>query len=288
MKISGAMIIRNGVKLGYPFVQSVKSILPVCDEFVAGVGDSEDGTRDRIAGIGDPKIKILDTKWDMAKRTGGLILSEQTNLVLEKCSGEWVFYIQADEVALEKDLSNALEAILAAEKRPEVEGLAFDYVHFYGSYYTIQKGRNWYDKEVRIIRNRAGIVSHGDAQGFRKDGRKIRAIDANARMYHYGWARPPEVMAEKVRSFHRFWHDDSWIEENCGDKDVGAYFSDLGNLAAFTGEHPDAMAGIVNRDSEGFIMKCRGEYLKKRSLKEMARDFLRGLPLGRHRNFMAM
>jgi hypothetical protein len=97
MSISGVTIIRNGVKLGYPFIQSIRSILPLCSELVVGVGDSEDDTRERILKINDPKIKILDTVWDMSKRSGGEVLSEQTNIALSRCSGDWVFYIQSDE-----------------------------------------------------------------------------------------------------------------------------------------------------------------------------------------------
>ena len=174
MKISGAAIIRNGVKYGYPFIESIKSMLPICDEFIVGVGDSDDGTRDRITGINDPKIKIIDTKWDMSRRSGGLILSEQTNIVLKECSGDWVFYIQSDEVADEREFDKVRNTLKLCEKHPDIEGIAFEYVHFYGSYFTVQAGRNWYQREVRIIRNNRGIVSHGDAQGFRKNGKKIK------------------------------------------------------------------------------------------------------------------
>jgi len=101
-----------------------------------------------------------------------------------------------------------------------VDGLVFDYLHFYGSYFTVQTGRNWYRREVRVIRNGKGISSYGDAQGFRKDDKKIRAISAGAKIYHYGWARPPQVMMEKVKSFHQFWHNDEWIKENCSSGNV--------------------------------------------------------------------
>ena len=285
MKISGAAIIRNGVKLGYPFIESIKSILPMCDEFVVGVGDSEDGTRAAIEAINDPKIKIIDTKWDMSKRSGGLILSEQTNIVLEKCSGDWIFYIQSDEVFDIKESEKVLKAIALCEKHPAIDGIVFDYIHFYGSYYTIQAGRNWYGQEVRVIRNKRDIVSHGDAQGFRKDGKKIRAVACEARILHYGWARPPEIMVEKVKSFHKFWHDDKWVEENCSGKGIKEFFSDLGNLEDFKGEHPEIMKDKVNGESEAFIKQCKKEYLQARGMKQALKDFSRALPLHSHRNF---
>jgi glycosyltransferase involved in cell wall biosynthesis len=285
MNISGATIIRNGVKLGYPFIESIRSILPFCREVVIGVGDSDDDTRKKIEAIGDKKIRVIDTIWDMQQRTGGLILSQQTNRVLPECTGDWIFYIQGDEVADSRELKAVEDAVHYAENHSDIDGIAFRYNHFYGSYYTVQKGRNWYGSEVRIIRNGRGIVSHGDAQGFRKDGEKIRAVLSKATMYHYGWARPPEVMAQKVKSFHQFWHDDGWIQKNCGELSVQEYFQDLGNIAPFAGTHPPAMEATVNRDAEGFILQCLRHYREKRSVKETLRDLFRKLPLGRHRNY---
>lgn len=285
MKISGASFVRNGVRLGYPFIESIKSVLALCDEFVVAVGDSADGTRDRIAALKEPKIRIIDTVWDEKKRTGGEILSEQTNIAMSKCTGDWIFYIQADELVHEEDHPAIRSALEKNGPRKGVDGLAFDYVHFYGGYFTVQAGRHWYKSEVRLVRNNAGIVSHGDAQGFRKDGRKLRAAMSGARIFHYGWARPPAVMMEKIKSFHKLWHDDAWIQKNCASGDVASYFGDLGNVARFEGTHPALMRDAVNMESDAFIDACRREYAKKRPLAAALRDLVRSLPLGGHRNF---
>jgi len=53
--------LRNGKILGYPFVQSIKSILPVVDEFVIALGPCEDETESMIQAINDPKIHIIHT-----------------------------------------------------------------------------------------------------------------------------------------------------------------------------------------------------------------------------------
>ena len=45
MKVSGFTFVRNAVKYDYPVVESIASILPLCDEVVVAVGQSEDGTR---------------------------------------------------------------------------------------------------------------------------------------------------------------------------------------------------------------------------------------------------
>ena len=50
MKVCGFSFIRNAVKYDYPIVESIRSILPICDKFVVAVGNSEDNTLQLIAG----------------------------------------------------------------------------------------------------------------------------------------------------------------------------------------------------------------------------------------------
>lgn len=38
----------------YPFREAIRSILPLCDEFVVAVGDSTDGTREAVLAL-DPQ-----------------------------------------------------------------------------------------------------------------------------------------------------------------------------------------------------------------------------------------
>ena len=68
------------------------------------VGRCEDGTLEFVQSIGDPRIKIVESVWDESLRKDGLIYSQQTNIALSRCTGDWAFYIQADEVVHEDDL----------------------------------------------------------------------------------------------------------------------------------------------------------------------------------------
>src|ERR1700733_9033874 len=102
MKISGFTIVRNAVKFNYPVVPSIRSILPICDEFIVNVGDSQDGTLELIRSIASPKVRIIQSQWDMTK--GSSVLSEETNRALKECKGDWAFYLQSDEVIHEADL----------------------------------------------------------------------------------------------------------------------------------------------------------------------------------------
>lgn len=190
--VSGFTVIRNARRLGYPVVESIRSILPVVDEFVVGVGESDDGTRQLVASIGDPKLRLFDSRWDMERPRGGRILAEKTNEALDRCRGEWCFYLQADEVVHERDLPAIREACERWRDDERVEGLLFRYLHFYGSYDVLSTARSAYRHEVRIVRRAANPRSVGDAQSFLADGeRKLAVKPSGATVYHYGWVQPP-------------------------------------------------------------------------------------------------
>ena len=89
MKVSGFSIIRNAQKFGYPVVEAISSILPLCDEFVVNVGKSDDETLDVVKSICSSKMKIIEREWDLSLRTGGRLISEESNRALDLCHGDW-------------------------------------------------------------------------------------------------------------------------------------------------------------------------------------------------------
>lgn len=196
--LSGFTIVRNAVRLDYPIVPAVRSILDLCDEVVVNVGRSDDGTRELVAAIGDPRVRIIDTVWDFSR--GSEALSIETNRAMATCRGGWGVYIQADEVLHESGVALLRDAVRAADGDPRVEGLLVEYVHFYGDFETVATDRHWYRREVRVVRLGREIRSYWDAQGFRVGAgeRRPRARVTGARMFHYGWARPPSSMRQKL------------------------------------------------------------------------------------------
>lgn len=226
--------------MGYPVLQSIQSILPLVDEFVVGVGQSDDNTKELIEGLNDPKIRIFDSFWDPAKTRGGLMLSEKTNEALDRCTHDWCFYLQADEVVHEEDFTPIRAALARAAVNPAVQGLLFQYVHFYGSYWTVATSRKWYRNEVRIVRRSSGIRSHADAQGFRVAGEKPAVLATGARVFHYGWVKPPTVMGQKSKLLNRWWHGnkrDYEFEHFQYDRQYG--------LRKFSATHPRVMLELV-------------------------------------------
>ncbi|MEX1138958.1 MAG: glycosyltransferase family 2 protein [Bacteroidota bacterium] len=240
MKVSGFSFVRNAIAFDYPFLESIQSVLPLCDEFVIAVGKSDDATLERIESLRSPKIVTIPTVWDDNLRNGGVILAQQTNIALNHVSGDWAIYLQADEVVHEKDLPAIRKSMEEALEDKRVEGLLFSYKHFYGSYGYIGASRRWYRNEIRVVRPAIGVRSWGDAQGFPIAGRKMRVKLVDASIYHYGWVKSPARQQAKQRTFNRYWHDDSWMEQNVYTSSEFDYSSG-GRLEQFTGTHPAVM-----------------------------------------------
>jgi len=284
LKVSGFTIARNAVKLGYPIELSLRSLLPLVDELVVAVGDSEDDTWEVVAGIGDAKIKPFRTIWDATKQHGGAVLAEQTNIALAHCTGDWALYLQTDELLHE----NELERIHTRLKRyldTPVEGLSFRYIHFYGSFQTVQDNWCvWYRREVRAIKTGIGIISVGDAAGFKISlgGRLERLIraDAAAHVYHYGWARPPAVMAEKRLTIRRLYRpDDEPAQQDPEPEKAPNPYRDLGNLRHFSGAHPSLIQPLASSQGWDFEANIDGQPPRAiryaRLLRRCPRDFVR-------------
>jgi hypothetical protein len=198
--LSGFTLVRNAIKLDFPIVPAIRSILDVCDEVVVNVGKSDDATRDLVTAIGDPRIRIVDAEWDMSQRNR--VLRVETLRAMEACRGSWGIYIQADEVLHEDGARLLRDRVAEWDRDDRVEGLLVRYLHFYGGFELIATNRRWYRREVRCVRLDRDIRPHRDAQGFRvgPDLRRIRARLTDAVMFHYGWARPARAIGEKRRT----------------------------------------------------------------------------------------
>jgi hypothetical protein len=239
MFVSGFTIARNVVKADYPIKEAVYSILPLCDELIIAVGKSDDDTLSYIKSFDSPKIKIIETVWDDGLREGGKVLAIETNKAMDAINpiANWCFYIQADECLHEKYLEPLKMLMLKHKEDQFIDGLLFDYTHFYGSYDYVADSRHWYRKEIRIVRNNPQIRSFKDAQGFRKNDQKLRVKETGASIYHYGWVKHPKQQLEKLKQARKLWHSDEFLEKEYAD--LNEYdFSNVDSLSLFTGSHP--------------------------------------------------
>ncbi len=259
MRISGFTIVRNAVRLNYPFLESVRSVMPLCDEFIINCGKSEDETRALCAQLEREfpgKVRVLDTVWEREGQSGGFQLKHQSDLALKECHGRWCFYIQADEVIHDKDFPAIRAAMGKADSRHDIDGLVFEYRHFYGSYQYEIRGRNWYRREVRLFKNGRGIEAFRDAQGFRRNGQRLNVFPAQARVFHYGYVRTPDSLGAKSAEMALWWGETPKTEPESVElhRHVG--------LRKYRGTHPKVMAERVATPNTFDPAKCRRKWDK--------------------------
>ncbi len=254
MKVTGFTFIRNALIYDYPVVEAIRSILPVCDDFVVAVGNSDDATLQIIRQIDPVKIRIIETVWDDKLREGGRVLALETDKAYQAIGNDtdWAFYIQGDEVVHEKYLEPIREAMLKWKDHPEVDGLLFNYLHFYGSYDYVGSSGKWYPHEIRVVRKSEIIYSYRDAQGFRKgENQKLHIKPIDAYVYHYGWVKEPAAMQRKQENFNKLWHSDNWVDKNVVKSNEFDY-SGIDALELFQGTHPRVMLDRIAKKNWKF------------------------------------
>ena len=251
MKISAFTFIRNGQILGYPFIQSIESVLPIVDEFVINVGPCEDDTLEQIQAIDDPKIRCIQSTWNECMQEKGFVYGQQKMIAQYNCSGDWAFYVEADEVMHEDDHQILLDCIQKYHDDPRVEAIAFDYLHFYANEKSVLDSPRWYRSEVRIIRNTIRSIAPDGLFWTVMEGNKKyrypRAVQSGAKIYHYGWVRSEEQMSLKSEKVNRYWKSaPEKIDYNEIDPDI---------IREFKGTHPAVMAGWLPRSDCVFRAK---------------------------------
>jgi len=250
MKVTGFTFIKNAVLYQYPIVEAIQSILPLCDEVVVSVGDSNDGTKELVQTIHPDKIKIIDTLWDDQLLKGGEVLAAETNKAFRAIGDEsdWCIYIQGDEVMHEDGYDEVRYAMGKWKGDEKVDGLLFNYRHFYGSYDYVGVASHWYRNEIRVIKNNKKIYSYKDAQGFRKgQNEKLNVKKLDGYIHHYGWVREPHAMQNKLNNFGGLYHGKEWTEKRMTTFSGDFDYSKIDALEKFTGRHPAVMQQRIQK-----------------------------------------
>ncbi len=264
VSISGFTFIRNGVMLGFPFVESIRSLLPLVDEFVVAAGRSEDDTLERLRAIGDPRIRIIETVWNENMVDRGFVYAQQKMIAQYACTGDWAFYLEGDEVLHEGELAQIRASVEQHHGNPEVEALVFDYLHFYGTPQYVSVSPGWYRRECRLVRNTIRTYAP-DGQYWlvmsrHKRPRNPQGALAGAHIYHYGWARKPQQMQAKLDRVAKYWAGSEPMKINYANFDPQA-------VTPFLGSHPAVMANWIANEAEQEIVFNPGYRLTARERK---------------------
>lgn len=304
MTISAFSMCRNAESLYYPIRESVLSALPLVDEFVIAIGKGEQGdkTLELVRSINSPKLKVIETEWDLEAFKNGTVHAQQTDIAKAACSGDWLLYLQADEVIHEKDFQAIRSGCKKAMNEPTVEGFLFNYHHFWGDYEHEIKSHCWYQEEIRLVRNLPEIHSWESAQSFRHitgfDGRsyrdpsgtrKLRVRKLDAHVYHYGWVRPPHIMSKKRQELDRIHSHQRPQYPSHFD------YGDLSKINRFEGQHPEVMNDWMNKldwqadlnhgNREQAQILHKHERLRYRLLTFLEQSFFGGARIATYRNY---
>ncbi len=271
MKVAGFTIVKNAEKYNYQVWESISSVLPLVDYFLVVIGDSEDTTEEIVKSIKSNKIEIQHSVWDMSLKNGHF-LSAETNKAFDRIADDydWCIYVQADEVLHEDDYPEIRESMLKYKDNKEVQGLIFNWKHFWGNYKYISEGRCFYRRDIRIIKNNKNIRSWNDAQGFRiKDGSKLTGVPLKASIYHYGWVRHPKYMRTKVQN--SLWNRSMWKDT---EEEMFNYNEEYTGVKLYKGTHPKLMQErIAKHNWEVNINPKKRKYkLKERFLMWLERN----------------
>lgn len=304
-------MVKNATKLYYPIKQAIESILPIVDEFVIAIGDCDpdDSTVAEVDSIKSDKVKIIRTVWDLEKYPNGTENAHQTDIAKEACSGDWLFYLQADEVIHEKYLPVIQKRCKELVDDPEIEGLLFKYKHFWGDYNHYHVAHGWYPKEIRIVRNRKDIHSWESAQSFRRipnfdyvnyrqqEGTyKLKVALVDAYVYHYGWVRPPGYMQNKRKALETIHKGADRVNEEYKTQAPRFDYGPLKLAKKFQGTHPQVMTEWISKfdwadelREGGPIPTTRPKYkhekLKYQILTFIEQNFMGGEPLFGFKNY---
>jgi len=248
MKVSGFTFIKNGQILGYPFIQSIQSILPIADEFAVNVGFGEDATLELVNSIKSKKIRVIQSEWNENMTYKGFVYGQQKMIAQYSCTGDWLFYIEGDEIYHEQDIKNIRALMNEHLKNPKIEAMAFDFIHFYGNGKSYLDSPGWYRSEVRAIKS--SVRSYAPDGLFwvvldkSRVGRYPNAISTNIPCYHYGWVRSQEEMNLKSKKVQKYW--------NKKYKRIDYSQMDQNIIREFSGDHPQIIKDWLPNDKEVF------------------------------------
>jgi len=259
MKVSAFTFIKNGQILGYPFIESIRSILSIVDEFIVIVGESEDDTLEMIRSINDQKVRIVESKWNNQMRDRGYVYGQQKMIAQFNCTGDWAFYIEGDEVYHEKDLNEIRESMEIYLNNPSVEALVVDFKHFYGNANSFLDSPGWYRSEARIIKNSIRTYAPDGLFWLVLDSNKIgrypRAKAIKATCYHYGWARSEKQMSLKSSKVQHYWGGPPVI--------VDYSQMDQAIIKKFIGSHPEVIKEWLPQDNGLYVADSTYKLTKK-------------------------
>ncbi|MBF0297315.1 MAG: hypothetical protein HQK51_01260 [Oligoflexia bacterium] len=257
MKLYGFTILKNGTKYDYSFKESLLSMAQITKMIYLALGDCDDETEKALQNLQDLNglkdfLKIKHTIWDPNLRSGGLILSRETNVALNFLREDlrsnqsddyndcWGLYLQADEVIHQDENNQILKDILWANDNG-YDAVRFRYLHFWPDHSHIAINKKWYPSEIRAIRLNTNIESWGDAQSFRF---AQKVFDSDAHIFHCGHVREKDSYVQKKSDILKLYHSDGKLSKY---KRREKKLDNQTEILTYLGTHPKVMKDRILR-----------------------------------------
>jgi len=219
MSIAALYRVHNVERMDYPFEQSVRQTLLLCDEICVAAGYSEDNTLEIILNLqkefGKDRVKYVQYEFVYNREWQVLAWNKARKLT----KADWLLLIDADEAFHEQDIPRLKKML----KKTDRQLVNFPMYHFYGTPNFLVTGGHFYKRHTRM--GCKGIKF--GMKNFRRDGNLAPVCDVVATLggrekkvhryggpemlqvdipiYHYGWVRSAEAMGMR-RVKGRAWY----------------------------------------------------------------------------------
>lgn len=206
--LAGFSYIYNGIDFDIPFIESIKSVIHIVDEFVLTECYSKDGTWEKCLKLQEEypnKIKLLRRPWVEHFSEISLLANWTATHIDEDI--QYCMQLQSDEVIHEKDLD-------ILRRLPELMNLnnktaaRWRYNHFLGNPSTTFPF--CYSELVRVIKRGLGWQIIGDGVQYAKDGSLLppeEVLETNIQVFHYGKMKDPKKGFKKEVDFQNLFKD---------------------------------------------------------------------------------
>ena len=290
--VSGVTVIRDGVRLGYPFLEAVRSALPICEEYVVVAGRGSDGTLDALHALAaeEPKVRVVESEWSSRVTPAKAVLAQQTNIGLHLARGAWALVLQGNEVLHERDLPRLRAMLEEYADDAETEALLLERLTFFVDYeHVVATYPERFKWTARAVKPHVGMHAVRDAMnfavfdGWSTRGRNPRARDTGVDLYRYGLVHDAESYARKLADAAHLAAVGQRAEEQ-----VLQHRYPRAHVARFEGTHPTVMVERIAAHAIDFdpatarVEETRAERRRRR---ETAWYLKRGFPKWRHTRY---
>lgn len=185
MSISVVFVVKNAIKQGYCFQESLLSCLPFADEIVISEGYSDDDTMKYLKRFAeDNDAMLFQDEWEESYH--GEVIAKVSERAIAKATCKWIYYLQADEI-IPPETAQYIKEI---SDDYEHASIAFPFYHFIRSWEPAKTAA--YHEAVRMVVRGCGSLK-GDGWTFDGDICPIYPADACPKpIYHFAWVFPKQ------------------------------------------------------------------------------------------------